>query len=255
MAELGGVTVREEEPIGRHLPLRGEHTFELWAEVADEAELLAVIRAARAEKHTIRPVPPFTDAQPPESGLVGVALRLGAGFERIEPVTDGLRVGASVPLAQVGLRTGYESLRGAPGVVSDAWEEGWLAPMLARVRRFRSRGFEEVEDATPDPKTLLVAAVLRPGVKLAVPRAGQAFREIKRRGVELRGLLRQQGLSGLRLAGAMLATDDPAVLVNRGEGSPRQLRLLLQAARERVYTTTGLTLEDRLWPPGRGGRL
>lgn len=255
MATLGGVAAREEEPIGRHLPLRGDHTFELWVEAADEAELLAVIRAARAEKHTIRPVPPFTDALPPEAGLVGVAVRLGAGFERIEAHPEGLRVGASVPLAQVGLRTGYESLRGAPGVLADAWEEGWIAPMLARVRRFRSRGFEDVEDPAPDPRTLLVSAVLRPGVKVVAPRAGQAFRELKRRGVELRALLRMQGLSGLRLAGAMLANDDPAVLVNRGEGTPRQLRLLLQAARERVMTTTGLTLDDRLWPAGRGGRL
>ena len=255
MRELGGIEAREEEPVARHLPLRGVGTFELWAEAPDEPGLIALIRAARAEKLTIRPVPPFMDALPPESGLTGLALRLGRGFERIVPEGDLVRVGAAAPLALVGLRRGFEALAGAPGTLSDAWEEGWIAPALVRVRRYRGRGFEEVEDPAPDNKTLLVAGWLKPGVRLQVPSAGQAFKEIKKRGLDLRELLRRQGLPGLRLVGAGLAEDDPAVLVNRGDATPRQLRLLLQGARERVYTATGLTLEERLVPPGRGGRL
>ena len=246
---------REEEPISAHLPLRGTGTFERWVEVADEAALVAAIRAARAEKSTIRPIAPFCDALPPEGGLTGVALRLGVGFEGIDHAPEGLRVGASAPLALVGMRKGYEALAGAPGTLADAWEEGWIAPALYRVRRFRGRSFEEVDDPAPDAKTLIVAGWLKPGVKLHVPAAGQAFREIKRRGIELRGLLARYGLAGLRLGGAALAEDDPAVLVNRGDASPKQLRLVLQAARERVHTATGWTLEDRLVAPGRGGRL
>lgn len=255
MRRLGESDAREEEPIAAHLPLRGGTTFELWAEADDEPALVALVRAARAEKLTIRPVAPFCDALPPDGGLTGVALRLGAGFEGIEEVDGGLRVGASTPLALVGMRRGFEALAKAPGTLSDAWEEGWIAPALFRVRRYRGRGFEEVDDAAPDAKTLIVAGWLRPGAKLVVPAAGQAFAEVRRRGVELRELLRRVGLAGLRLSGAALAEDDPAVLVNRGDASPKQLRLVLQAARERVYTATGLQLEERLVAPGRGGRL
>lgn len=247
--------MREEEPIARHLPLRAcPGTFEAWVEVADEAALIATVKAARAEKRTIRPVPPFSDAIPPEGGLTGLALRLGRGFERIEEVEGGLRVGASVPLALVGMRRGFEALAKAPGTLADAWEEGWIAPAVARVRRFRGRSVEEVEGAERDNKTLLLAAVLVPGKKLSVPRAGQAFWPPKRRGLD--ELLRALGLAGLRVGGAALADpSSPAVLVNRGEATAKQIRLLLTAARERVHTATGLELEERLAPPGRGGRL
>lgn len=254
-ATFGGILCREEEPISAHLPLRGGGSFERWVEVRDEAELIAVVRAARAEKLTIRPVPPFSDALPPEGGLTGVGLRLGVGFEGVEEVAEGVRVGASALLALVGRRRGFEALSRAPGTLADALEEGWIAPAVLRVRRLKGRSVEEVEDPTPDLKALPLSAVLKPGGKLHPPAAGQAFREPKRRGVELRALLTRHGLGGLRLAGAMLAEDDPAVLVNRGDGGPRQLRLVLAAARERVHTATGLTLDDRLAPPGRGGRL
>ena len=62
------------------------------------------------------------------------------------------------------------------------------------------------------------------------------------------------GEAGLRLGGASLAEDDPRVLVNRGDATPRQLRLLLQAARERIQVATGIELVERLSAPGRGGR-
>ena len=125
-------------------------------------------------------------------------------------------------------------------------------------------GLEDIRDFPPLLRirplawlggSLLVSAILKPGVKLAPPRAGTAFREPGKRSPALRELCARCGLRGLRLFGAVFAEDDPAVLVNRGDATPRQLRLLLQAARERVYTATGLTLEERLVPPGRGGRL
>lgn len=258
---LGGVPAREEEPIPRHLPLRGGGTFELWVEVPDEAALLAVVKAARAEKLALRPVAPFCDAMPPEGGLTGLAIRLGVGFEQIREVDGGLWVGAAVPLARVGLRTGYAALAKAPGTLADAFEDGWIAPALARVRRFKSRSVEDLDAAdpkavAPDPKSLVLGALLKPGVKLHVPPAGRAFKDHKRRNVPaLPDLMRTLGLGGLRLGGAVLAEEDPTVLANRGEASPKQLRLLLQAARERVHTATGLELEDRMSAPGRGGRL
>ncbi len=253
---LGGVRVRLEEPLARHLPLRAtSQTCGTWVEVADEEELLAVIRAARAEKLGVRGLAPWADVMPPEAGVTGVVVRLGHAFERIEDAGEGLRVGASVPLAVVGLRRGYEALAGAPGVLGEALDEGWLAPMVVRTRRFKGRGPEEVEGAPDvDPKALTLGAVLRPGVKLPwVPRAGQAFSPIKRR--DLRTTLTGLGLAGLRLGGAMLAEDDPRVLANRGEASPRQLRLLVQAVQERLKVATGLELEERLVAPGRGGKL
>lgn len=247
--------ILEEEPIRRHLPLRGEGHFERWIEVGDEATLLATIRQLRAEKQTIRPIPPFQDALPPDGSLTGVALRLGGDFEKIEERPEGLWVGASVLMAQLGLRKAYKSLERAPGSLAEAWEEGWLGPMLARVRRFKGRGFEDTEETTPDPKALLVGALLRPDVRVYPPRAGAVFVDTRQRGVPLRDLLRKVKLSGLRVHGACFAEDDPLVLVNRGDATPRQLRLLVAAVKERVQTATGLVLQERLVAPGRGGRL
>lgn len=253
---IGGVAAREEEPLRRHLPLRAcPGTAERWVEVPDEAALIAVVRAARAGRLTLRPVAPFSDMMPPDGGLTGVVLRLGRAFETVEVVEGGVRIGASAPLALLAAHPGYGAFRMAPGTLNDAWEEGWITPALVSVRRFKGRGIEETTEVGADPKALVLAGTVRPGVKLSVPRAGQAFREVAKRGLELRALLRRCGLAGLRLFGALLAEEDPAVLVNRGDATPKQLRLVVHAARERVHTTTGLELTERIEAPGRGGRL
>ncbi len=250
-------SVRGEEPLHRHLPLRCGGAIEQWAEVQDEAELLALIKQARQERWILRPIPAFQDALPPEGGLVGVGLRFGGELEQVHDADGGaLRVGAGALLAPLGVRPGFEALLRAPGTLWDAYEEGWILPAVLRVRRFRGRGFEDVDAAPSDGKTLLVSAVLRRGAKLTPPASGQAFRELtNRKGPSMRDLLRKAQLPGLRVHGATLGEDDPAVLANRGDATPRHLRTLLAAVRERVHVATGIQLEERLVPAGRGGRL
>lgn len=245
--------VREEEPVRRHLPLRGAGTFERWIEVDDEEELVACVRALRAEKLAIRLVHPFADALPPEGGAAGAALRLGAGFEGIAPHEHGLRVGASAMLCQVGRQPGFEVFARAPGCLADAMDEGWILPAVVSARRFRGRSVEDIAPFEADPKSIVLSAVLRPAVRVAPPRAGQAFRDLRRG--SLRSVLAKAGVAGMRLHGAALATDDAAVLVNRGDAEPRDLRLLLAAVRDKVKAATGVDLDDRLLAPGRGGRL
>lgn len=246
---------REEEPIARHLPLRAcPGAFERWVEVADEAGLLALIKAARAEKLPVRVVAPFADALPPDGGVSGVALRLGVGFEAIEAAGAHWRVGASVPLARLAVVAHWKALRVAGGTVGDALEDGWLGPAVVRTRRFKGRGIEEIEGFTAEPKALPVAVWLDPKVTVKPARAGTAFLEPGKR-TELRATLAKARLATVRLYDAALAEDDPAVLVNRGDASPKQLRLLMQAVRERVHVATGIELADRLVPPGRGGRF
>lgn len=245
---------RDEEPIARHLPLRASPgAFERWVQVDDEAALVAAIRAARAAKLPVRVLPPFSDALPPEGGISGVTLRLGAGFEGVERRGLHWAVGASVPLAQLAVVAGWKALLRASGTVADALDEGWLLPALVQVRRFKGRGFEDIDAWVVDPKSLVVRATLDPTVKVKSIVAGTAFREPGPK-TELRSVLTRANLTTVRLYDASLAEDDPAVLVNRGEASPRQLRLLLQAVRERVHVATGLELDERLVPPGRGGR-
>ncbi len=254
MSAAGAAIVREEEPIARHLPLRASPgTFEKWIEVASEAELLAVIREARAEKLPIRVVPPFSDTLPPEGGVGGVALRLGGEFESIEAVDGRWRVGASVPLARLAIVAKWKVLERAGGTVYDAVEDGWLSQAIVGARRFRGRSVEVVEGWVPEPKAMVVQVTLDPSVTVKPVRAGTAFREPGKR-TDLRGVLRRANLPTVRLYDAALAEDDPAVLVNRGDASPKQLRLLVQAVRERVLTAAGVELEERLVAPGRGGR-
>ena len=251
-------SVRGEEPLHRHLPLRCGGAIEQWAEVQDEAGRLALIKQARQERWILRPIPAFQDALPPEGGLVGVGLRFGGELEQVNDADGGaLRVGAGALLAPLGLRPGFEALLRAPGTLWDAYEEGWILPAVLRIRRFRGRGFEDVDAAPSDGKTLLVSAVLRRGAKLTPPASGQAFRELtgNRKGPSMRDLLRKAQLAGLRVHGATLGEHDPAVLANRGDATPRHLRTLLAAVRERVHVATGIQLEERLVPAGRGGRL
>ncbi|MSQ01858.1 MAG: hypothetical protein EXR71_08190 [Myxococcales bacterium] len=247
--------VREEEPIARHLPLRASPgTFERWVEVADEPQLVATIRAARAERLAIRLVPPFHDALPPEGGVSGVALRLGAGFEGMERRGAHWFAGAAVPLARLASVAAWPALAAAGGCVGDAIDEGWLVPAVLGVRRFKGRAIEDVDGAyVSEPRAMILGATLDTRVVLKPHRAGTAFLEPGKR-VALRATLARAQLPSLRLYDAALADDDPAVLVNRGEATPKQLRLLLQAVLERVRVTTGVELSERLVAPGRGGR-
>lgn len=247
---------RDEEPLARHLPLRCGGAAEHWLEVRSEDELVAAVKLARSEKWSVRPVQAFHDALPPEGGLVGLALRLGGELEAVHRRDDGtLWVGAGAVLAPIGLFPGFEGLLTAPGTLWDAYEEGWIRPAITQVRRFRGRSIEQVDETAADGRALLVSAVLRPGAKLTPPRAGQVFCELSTRGAKLRDVLRKAQLAGLRVHGATLGERDPAVLANRGDATPRDLRALILAVKERVHSATGIQLEERLGPPGRGGRL
>lgn len=257
---LADPLVRAEEPLARHLPLRCGGAIEAWAEAWDEDELLALVKRARAERWTIRPIPAFHDAMPPENGLVGLGLRLCGELEAVTANDDGtLTVGAGAVLAPLGTRPGFEALLRAPGTLLDAWEEGWIQPALVNIRRLRGRGFEDLAvsatEGGADGKSLLVRATLRPGRKLTSPTAGQAYHELKRKGPTLRDVLRKSRLAGLRVHGATLGEADPAVLANRDDATPRQLRSLLGAVQERIHSGTGILLDERLGPVGRGGRL
>ena len=201
----------------------------------------------------MRLLSPFGDALPPDGGLPGLALRLGVGFEGIEESGDHWIVGAAVPLAQVAVRAGWKALRNAGGTLGDALLDGWILPAVVSTRRFRGRGFEVVEGCPPEAKSLPVQATLNPSIAVKPGRAGTAFAEPGKR-TELRATLRRARLGEVRLYDAALAEDDVAVLVNRGNATPKQLRLLLQAVRERVRVATGLELDERLVAPGRGGR-
>lgn len=252
--EPSGPIVREEEPVARHVPLRAcPGSFEKWVEVDSEAQLIQIVREARGEKVPVRVVPPFSDTLPPEGGVAGLALRLGRDFETITASGDRWTVGASVPLARLAVVAKWKALERAGGTVYDAIEDGWLLPALVGARRFKGRSVEVIDTWTAEPKALLLQVTLDPTVTVKPVRAGTAFREPGKR-TDLRGVLRRANLTTVRLYDAALAEDDPAVLVNRGEASPKQLRLLLQAVRERVHVAAGVELEERLVAPGRGGR-
>jgi hypothetical protein len=253
-----GVVLREEEPIARHLALRASPgSFERWAEVETEADLVAVVRAARAEKLAIRVVHPFADALPPEGGIGGLGLRLGGAFEQFTEHDDGtVTAGVSVPVARLSTLPGFGAWGRASGAIGDALSDGWIVPAVVRCRRFRGRSFETVEGAgDADPKALPVALTLRRGTSHAGILAGTAWAEPGRRTPGLRAVLQKSGLGPVRLHDAVLAEDDPAVLLNRGRATPRELRLLLTAVKDKVRIATGLELQERLFSPGRGGRL
>jgi hypothetical protein len=252
-----GVRVREEEPIARHLPLRASPgAFERWAEARDETTLAALIRAARAEKLQVRCVHPFGDALPPEGGVGGLALRLGGDFEAVRVCDDGtVEAGAAALLALIAMKPGFSAWSRAGGTVGDALADGWILPAVIGVRRFRGRGFEDVDGAPDEPRALVVRVRLRPGTSHGGVPAGTAWSETGRRAIGLRAALGKAGVGAVRLHDAALAEDDAAVLVNRGEAKPRELRLLMSAVADKVKIGTGLELVERLVSPGRGGRL
>ena len=78
-----GITVRAEEPLAHHLPLRIGGPVELWINVHDEDALVRATKAARANNSVWRVHWPFQDWLVRDGGLKGAVLRLGRGFEHI----------------------------------------------------------------------------------------------------------------------------------------------------------------------------
>lgn len=145
---LGATKIRREEPLAKKTTMGVGGAAQLYAEPADETDLAALVRAARARGVPILPLGRGSNLIVPDEGVDALVISLRQpAWEAFEPQADGrVRVGAGLRLKQLcGLAAkaglaGFEFLEGIPGNVGGALRMnagamgGWMFDVVEEVR-------------------------------------------------------------------------------------------------------------------------
>jgi UDP-N-acetylenolpyruvoylglucosamine reductase len=265
---LQGVFVRGGEMLARHSNLRLGGEADLYVVVDEPGALGAVMAVLKRGRGTVRVSSGFLDLVAWDEGLSGALVRLGTGFDWVRAEDGGLRAGAALPLARLGLAARDAGLEGLsalvdwPGTVGswiDAAGLARLRPALREIVLVTGRGRktlagDEIGTASSGGSAGAVGAaggpvpvealfgdatakgLFRPSPPGAVASLDAAFEAI----------FRQSGLCGVRLRGLRLAPEAPGVVVNLGSGTPRDLDLLFRLVKERLYRDHGLEFDVRI---------
>jgi UDP-N-acetylmuramate dehydrogenase len=110
--------VRLDEPMAKHTSFKIGGPAEVWAEPANEAELLACLAAAKQAGAPVTILTGGTNVLVRDGGIPGLVLSLGAGFEDLTIQGTNVHAGAGINLA---LLTRKVSLAGLQGL---AWAIG-----------------------------------------------------------------------------------------------------------------------------------
>jgi len=260
LADAAGVTVRMEEPLACHVPLRVGGPVELWVGVLDEDALVLCTKAARATSSVWRVHWPFQDWLVRDGGLKGAVLRLGRGFESIALGEETVTVGSAAlwaALPEVLTGALWDDLRRWPGCPGGWADVGWdaqLDQLCTSVRVLQSGRVQELEIQpgegmpTLNKHAVLLSITLRrtppQGVALQPPPApGAIFQLVDDTTVAAE--LDKAGLAGTRLRSWRVSRTAPGTVVHLGGGTTKDLMMLVQGVRHRVEKTRGVKLQTR----------
>lgn len=261
VAEVPGAMLRRDEPLARHLPLRCGGPARFWVEVDDIDAMKAVLAAARAAALPVRVLWPFQDSLAPDGGFDGMVLRPGFGFGGVSALEDGgLRVGATALWAAVAARwPAVAAWPGCPGGLFASGQADVLAGALRQVVYLsgsRQRVVPVGEDGAPPPlppRAVLVAVVVDPARPPAGrPRPlGTLFHDAPPVGRATAprpaaAELVRAGLLGARLRDWRLPLERPGTVINRGQGTTRELLVFAHGLQSRAEKAVGSTLPIRL---------
>jgi UDP-N-acetylenolpyruvoylglucosamine reductase len=264
------VTVRENEPLARHLAWRTGGPCEALVTVHDPDQLLATLKRLRDGKVTVLGCGTRTVVR--DGGLAGAVLRLGTGFSRIEPIDGGYRVGAAVPVAALVARsvgdgfTGLQSLASHPGsfgasLALDPGPDGDWTGLVTAVH-YVSRGAVRTGPLEEARRATVIV-----GADLALP-TGDATASMNAAWKKTtpmswfaplsRGTIRTQlvkaGLPGVRVRQVAIPEAAPEILVNLGGASARDLHIVERTIVERVERERGIELVPAVRWAGTNGR-
>ncbi len=261
-----GLAIRLDEPVARHSALRMGGEVEAWVLACDEDAVKAALAGLRAAGLTLRRHQPLGDHYAREEGLAGALLRLGPAFGTVEIEDDLIRVGAAVPMAQLGVvacRAGladWAPVARWPGTVAawlEAGEAEALAPLLRSVRALVGRSVKDRPGsslASLSSKAVILGAELEARHGRPLPPPPPPPGTLLVLDEKLEKAMRRSRLPGLRLRSIRLASEQPGVVVNLGAGSSRDLELIIRLVKERLKRDHGLEVEARLQPLGRPPR-
>lgn len=249
-------SVRESEPLARHLPCRVGGPCDAFIVVHDRDAILDVVSLCRSAGWNRTILGAGTRTVVRDGGLAGAVIRLGSGFMSWSDTPTGAWVGAAIPLAVVGARlAGCQRLLRAPGTLGASLKLDPLWYDVVSEVRYVDRGREKTGPLLEFQKQrnaiLCEAHLLRydtphnPGPF----RPGGWFSPLVDEDVN--EVLREAALADTRLRDVMIPAPQPELLVNLGGASAKDLALLQKSVIERVLSQRGVQLENAMHWLGR----
>lgn len=250
-----GVVWRVEEPLARHLPRRTGGRCDAFIVVHDPAALGDVLAAVKDEGWSRTVIGTGSRLLVRDGGLAGAVLRLGRGYAGAVGDAEGVRAGAAVPLAQLGVMAGngpLSALRRQPGSLGASLKEdgGW-GPWVHTVDVFDRGGVRtlSLDEARGRGSGIVVGAHLRwqpegGGRRVPVPgpeRPWSVFAEVPK--ADVARLLRKAGLAGTRLRDIVLPASEPTSLATLAPATARDVDLLLKSVIDRMKRERGVDLQ------------
>lgn len=276
----------EREPMARHCSFRIGGPADLFAEPADESELLALLALLRE-----RGVPPLllgkgTNLLVADAGLRGVVVHIGEALGAVRVAGARVEAGAGVPLSVLAQRarehslTGLEFAHGIPGslggavVMNAGAYDGEMKDVVVSVRYLDAEGtLRETEDPGfayrrsrfSDGKSAVLSAVLqlREGDGEAIAARMRELGEKRRSKQPLdrpsagstfkrpaqgyaAALIEGAGLKGLSVGGAQVSEKHAGFVINTGNASCADVLGLMELVRARVLEKYGVKLEPEV---------
>lgn len=256
LEQVTGLHYLPGEPISRHGNLRLGGEVDHFVVVHEEDALLTALSQLRG-RGPIRISYGLDELLAHDEGTPGSILKLGVEYSHCEVRDQGIVAGSACPLARVGVlarRAGFKGLERFstfPGTVG-----GWLtgvgllsaSVVVRRLRLASGRSVKSVliEDALSlKGQLVFLDAVIEGDLPVNFPAPvdpGAMLDPFP----DMRRVLERSGLLGIRLRGIRICSEIAGLVVNLGEGSPRDLELILKTLRERLYRDHGLQVEPRL---------
>lgn len=283
---LKGVPLKEYVPLSLMTTFRIGGPARFVAQPQTEQQLLQVLSACKETGCPYRVLGNGSNTLAPDSGYAGLILRLDQAFappsfEHCRLVcSSGEKLSAIAKMSVAHGFRGMEGLEGIPGTVGgacamNAGAYGYeIKQILKKVRLCQDGEIYEkaVEDADlgyrtstfSAPDAILVSATfcLEPddgfseermlafGARrkekqpLELPSAGSIFKRPE--GNFAGTLIENAGLKGLRCGSAAVSEKHAGFIVNMGEATERDVRLLIETVQKRVYEASGIMLDREL---------
>lgn len=266
------VTVRLQEPIGPHVPLRIGGICDAFVVAHDEEAVATVLADCKEAGWSVHVLGCGTRTVFRDLGFDGLVLQLGTGFRSVEVEGTRVTAGGAVPVpavlacaAAAGLAPTRE-LFAVPGsfgasVVHELWEV--VSARLARPAKRESSRIREVDELGPRTRGVVLQATVELEA-VGEREAERRFRKALRRAIvppgswvrdnrPVRDVLRRASLERVRLRNVAIPEEAPELLVNLGGGTAEDLKLLHKSSMERVKRIRGLDLDATVKWVGRTG--
>jgi UDP-N-acetylenolpyruvoylglucosamine reductase len=241
-----GLLCRENEPFSTHTPLRVGGKAERWIWVYSEEELCALLPTLKKIRWMIHW--PFQDIVCRDGGYPGTVIRLAGQFSNIRYNKDSVTLGSAALWAQLSMNYEriFQSWSGSVGGLFEREGSNILKGYSLRLRWLV--GKKIIEEELPlkttsqhiKKKSILLSLTIfgKPRKRKHIPKKSGEIYSIQSKD-NLSDIFAQYQLTGIRLKGWVLCTQQPGRMLHLGGGSAEELLILSQGIKERVYKISG----------------